>query len=293
MENLKFVIGIGSQRAGSTLLYHILNDCSPIYMNPIKELHYFDTLFQVRSQHTLRRFSQRQLNNGLDHIVNSKEHSFIDKRYKNFLRTSFILATKPIDKIEYLDLYRPCVADHKVLGEVTPEYMILPKEGVREIAKVVGCNAKIVLLARNPVKRFISAFKLLKFYEGNAEHYEIGDFEEDMLATIKSNGEWMRVQDEFNDYEKALIKYNQEFSDILFLSYDELFGNVEKAVSKFSDFLGEEFNENKYKSIISEKVNSLTKTVPISENTMSLLSARYSAQQLFLDKSFGNNCCLS
>lgn len=37
--NNKFVIGIGSQRAGSTLLHKILDECTNIFIHPVKELH--------------------------------------------------------------------------------------------------------------------------------------------------------------------------------------------------------------------------------------------------------------
>ena len=44
----RFVLGIGSQRAGSTLLHHCLDVASDVFMHPLKELHYFDTLHGVR-----------------------------------------------------------------------------------------------------------------------------------------------------------------------------------------------------------------------------------------------------
>ena len=80
----KFVIGIGSQRAGSTLLYTILEQCTPIYMNPVKELHYFDTLFGVRHPNVLQKFSTNQLNQDIEHIVKAKELNFINRRFKNY-----------------------------------------------------------------------------------------------------------------------------------------------------------------------------------------------------------------
>ncbi len=54
----KFVIGIGSQRAGTTLLHTILSECTPVFMHPLKELHYFDTLFDTRDIQLLRGVSR-------------------------------------------------------------------------------------------------------------------------------------------------------------------------------------------------------------------------------------------
>ena len=69
----RFIIGIGSQRAASTLLHTLLSDSSDAFMHPVKELHYFDTLFGVRPQEALTEFSTRQLMREVDHIVAASE----------------------------------------------------------------------------------------------------------------------------------------------------------------------------------------------------------------------------
>lgn len=289
MKN-QFVIGIGSQRAGSTLLHRILEQCSPVYMNPVKELHYFDTLFNVRSVNTLRNFSTSQLGREINHIVNAKNFAFMGKRYKNLLRTNFLLATMKVEDIEYIDLFRPCVMANHFLGEITPEYMILPLEGIRKMRETVGDNAKIILIARNPVKRFISAFKLLTHGHPN---FDTSCFEENLLKTTAAGGEWMRVQDAFNDYESALIRYQQEFEHILLLSHDELFGAIEQTVEKLSTFLQMPISLENYQKLISTRFNSLSETADLSAETLSLLTTRYAKQQLYLDDVFGKDFCVA
>lgn len=286
----KFVIGIGSQRAGSTLLHRVLEQCSPIYMNPIKELHYFDTLFGVRNPGVLHKFSVNQLNREINRIVKENDFAFINQRYKNSLRTNFLLATKKVQHIDYIDLFRPCVNDHEFLGEITPEYMILPKEGVKKMRETIGDDAKILLLARNPVKRFISAFKLLMHGRSDADKLL---FEEEMLSILKSpNSEWLKVQDAFNDYELALSNYQHEFKHVLMLSHDELFGSVEETAEKLSDFLGVTISLNAYKKLITTKVNALGETMNLSESTIRLLETRYSKNQVYLDNVFGKSFCI-
>jgi|GEM_PF-866335 len=288
----KFVIGIGSQRAGSTLLYTILDQCSPIYMNPVKELHYFDTLFGVRNPGVLHRFSTNQLNRDIDRIVKAKELAFLNRRYKNSLRTNFILSTKKVQNIEYIDLFRPCVHSNKFLGEITPEYMILPKEGIQKMRETIGDDAKILLLARNPVKRFVSAFKLLMHGRPDVDK---SLFEEEMLNVLKNPGceEWLKVQDSLNDYELALSNYQREFKHVLMLSYDELFGSVEETAEELSDFLELQLSLPNYKKIVGTKINALDETRDLSEETLSLLQARYSENQIYLDKTFGQDFCIA
>jgi len=288
----KFVIGIGSQRAGSTLLYTILDQCSPIYMNPIKELHYFDTLFGVRHPSVLHKFSVNQLDKGISKIVKSKDLSFVGRRYKNELRTNFLLATKKVQQINYLDLFWPCVQSHKLLGEITPEYMILPPEGIKKMRDTVGDDAKIILLARNPVKRFISAFKLLM--HGKPE-IDKSLFEEEMLNILNNPGHevWLKVQDSLNDYETALNNYRREFNHVLLLSYDRLFSSVEETAAELTDFLGVELALDHYKGIVETKINALDETRDLSEPTLAQLKIRYSRQQAYLDSQFGTDSCMA
>ncbi len=284
----KFVIGIGSQRAGSTLLHRVLDQCTPIYMNPVKELHYFDTLFGVRNENVLRHFSAKQLNREVEQIVKAKDFGFITKRYKNELRANFLLATKKVQHINYLELFRPCVQASKLLGEITPEYMILPDKGISKMREVVGEDAKIILLARNPAKRFASAFKLLMLGIPDAD---MAVFEEQMLATLNNGGEWLNVQDAFNDYEMALNNYQKQFKSVLMLSYDEVFGAVDETAEKLSDFLEVKLALPQYKKIVDTKINALDETRDLSKDTLSLLEARYAKNQAYLDKIFGDGFC--
>lgn len=286
----QFVIGIGSQRAGSTLLHRVLEHCSSIYMNPVKELHYFDTLFGVRHENVLRNFSRNQLERELDRIINANEYPFLNKRYKNSLRANFLLATKKVQHIDYMDLFKPIAKHHKILGEITPEYMILPTEGIQKMRQVVGEDAKIILLARNPVKRFVSAFKLLMHGLPNSGQLV---FEEEVLKILETGGEWLRVQDALNDYETALNNYQQEFPHVLMLSHDALFGAVEETAEKLSAFLETEISLPIFKNIVGTKINALDETKDLSESTLAILESRYLDKQNYLDQFFGNGCCVA
>ncbi len=257
-------------------------------MNPVKELHYFDTLYKIRTEKTLKNFSRRQLEHEINRIVRASKFDFIDKRYKNLLRTSLLLSTQPVEQLNYLDLFRPCVADNQILGEITPEYMILPKEGIIKMRETIGDHAKIILLARNPVKRFISAFKLLM---SGLPAADMDKFEENILSMLESNGEWLKVQDALNDYQQALKNYQEVFDHVLLLSYDDLFGDAEKTANALADFLGIAVDLPKYQQVIATKVNALEDTKALTDETVSLLTTRYASHQAYLDKIFGAGVC--
>jgi hypothetical protein len=285
----RFVIGVGSQRAGSTLLHRLLETSAEIYMHPIKELHYFDTLYNVRHENVLHKFSTNQLNYEIDRLVKAKNFGFINKRYKNALRTNFLLSSRKIQHIDYLDLFRPCVQGYKLLGEITPEYMILPPAGISKMRELTGAETKIILLARNPVKRFISAVKLLT----HGKSLDTQQFEQHLLTILHHGGEWLRVQDGLNDYEAALLRYQVEFKNVLLLSHDELIGSVDETAEKLADFLNINLSVAAYKKVASIKVNALDETKDLSLPTLELLQKRYLNNQAYLETVFGQGRCVA
>jgi hypothetical protein len=264
MKTTQFVIGIGSQRAGSTLLHRILDQCTTVFMHPVKELHYFDTLYNVRHQDVLIKYSQKQVERELDNIITAKEYSFLEgKKYKCYLRTNNILSRGNIDDVNYLDLYRPCLLGNEMIGEITPEYMILPEDGVKHMAQTLGKEALIILIKRNPVERFISAFKLLKAY-GN-ENVDMSNFESEILEVFETMPTWVAQQKELNDYIKAEEKFRKYFDNVLVISYEELTTEPDVSYAILRKFLKTEIDKEKFYKILETRVNQIGKTSRLSE----------------------------
>ena len=53
-----------------------------------------------------------------------------------------------------------------VVGESTPEYMLFSVEQLRKMKEIVGEDASFILVCRNPVRRLLSAAKLVSDYHG-------------------------------------------------------------------------------------------------------------------------------
>jgi len=281
--NPKFVIGIGSQRAGSTLLHRILSECTPIFMHPVKELHYYDTLFDVRNLNLLRSFSKNELNNFKGDPNN------LSKLEECYLRTNRILSKQDLAHIDYINLYRPCIMGNEYLGEITPEYMILPEEGIAKMREDVGEDAKIILIARNPIKRFISSVKLLKVYDDN--DYNVENFENDILKVVTTMPNWMEQQRELNDYEVALERYKKYFNHVFFFCYDDFIENPEKLRSQLEIFLNMPIDPVVYEKILGKRVNSLKETGEISSNIIDILEKKFKNELDFLNNYFGSGVC--
>lgn len=216
----RFVIGIGSQRAGSTLLHHALEASSDIFMHPLKELHYFDTLHGVRSQEALKDFSLRQLGREIDRIVGSEKLDFLDARYRCYVRTNRILGMTPISEVDYRDLYRPFLKRSPLLGEVTPEYMLLGDAAIRAMREKTGEDAVIILVCRNPVRRVCSTIKLFSKYNDL-------DFDDEQARAwlrrhLETPNPWLQAQDGYNDYAGALDRFTAHFRHVIAITYDTL-----------------------------------------------------------------------
>ncbi|MGR8933316.1 MAG: sulfotransferase [Gammaproteobacteria bacterium] len=287
MKIPNFVIGIGSQRAGSTLLHKILDESTSIYMHPVKELHYFDTLHHVRSEKALKQFSLQQLEREINRLAGTAKVPIHTKRYKNYLRTNFLLSYKKISDIEYMDLYRPCLMGRNMVGEVTPEYMILPEEGVRHLSEVVGNDAKIVLMVRNPVRRLVSAFKLLNAYHGLQIQSE--DAERELMQHVADDTGWLKAQDRYNDYESAISLYRRYFGDILCLRYDEVVERPQIFKKRLEDYLGQTLNNEKFSALTSKRINQIGENIDLSEEAEKVLCSRYEKQTMYIQRLFDHD----
>jgi len=282
MIDPKFVIGIGSQRAGSTLLHKILDECTDIFMHPVKELHFFDTLFGVRNPEVLVKFSQSQLDSEFERLIKEDNHGYIgDKRYKCYLRANWILSRRSVESLEYLDLYRPCIKGNEYIGEITPEYMILPEEGVRRMAECVGKYTPIILLSRDPVERFISAFKLLKTYGRDIKVIE--NFDEELQRVLDEMPEWIEQQKQLNDFETALKNYKKYFDNVCFIKYENLICNESSTFDKLQASLGVSFNRDKVGELLSVKVNQIGETGNVKPETLELLNELFRKETEYLE----------
>lgn len=281
----RFVIGIGSQRAGSTLLHRLLSASTNIFMHPLKELHYFDTLYGYRPASALKDFSQRQINREINKIVEAKDFKFIDKKYRCYLRTNNILSNKKIENIDYLDLFRPCLAPSEMLGEVTPEYMLLNDASIEKMKNIIGVDASIILICRNPVKRFLSAVKLMNKY--NDMNMDSDTANVWLRRMIDEDSSWLKAQDGYNDYAGTIDRYSKHFSQFAVISYDQMVTEPVQVAKKLADELNIDINFEIFVQESTKLTNDLGDGFDLSVTNHEFLSDRYRENQQYLNEYFG------
>jgi hypothetical protein len=287
MSNVKknrFILGIGSQRAGSTLLHYLLSRSSEIFMHPVKELHFFDTLYGYREKAALKEFSMRQIFLDIDRVITAYNFDFIELEFKNKLRTNKILATCDIEKIDYIDLYRPFLSKKSLLGEVTPEYMLLNEEDIIKMKSVIGEDAGIILLCRDPVDRLRSALKLMNVY--NNLHMNKVTANSWLIGQIVNETRWIKYQDLYSDYKRAIDLYSKHFKSFIALSYEGLISNPLLTANLISEKLNININNDIFVSLSTQKINDLSGEFTLDPETMGLIEARYAGLTSFFNDFF-------
>ena len=278
-DKKSFLIGVGSQRAGSTLLFKILaRSAQGLFMHPIKELHYFDTLFKIRPARALKDYS----NHRLDHLQN--KHGAIEgqERISSFsksvqceIRANRLLANAKVEQLDYIDLFRPCVMHYQWLGEVTPEYMLMNSDQLVYLRDQLGPKIYCVMVIRNPLKRFLSAFKLRHAYMKPAGEEPPSNecLLEDLKLNLVNNDGWLRCQMRFNQYAEAIDRFRNVFGEnFLFFSLDEVVSNVQGVIGSVSMSTGLNFDIDLAKRVVSKKINETGVNLSLDDDTLGLCS---------------------
>jgi hypothetical protein len=286
----QFVIGIGAQRAGTTTLHQILERCTPVFMHPYKELHYFDTVHGIRDAAASRTFATSLLGKGC-HAPPFGEQRYAadDPRAWTFVRTCTLLSRAAVHEIDYRDLFLPGGTGCGLFGEITPEYMLLDKKGVEGMRRVVGGDARLILMVRNPVQRLISGFKLLMHNRVDGRQ----PVNPGALLThhLETHSRFIQRQDAYNDYVRSIQLFDALFPGrLLVLRYDSLFDDREGLRLRLEQFLGEPVDAEEFSRVTDVRYNSLGESASIPPEVLQRLEARYRDQIAFINERCGREC---
>ena len=155
--------GIGVQKAGTTWLHAQLMRHPDVFMPPLKEIQYFNHLYlpehrgwtdEHRKKHleVILKYHKSLENNQamIDYLNECKTNKLTDEWYLHF----FSMAK-----------------EGQITGEITPEYSLLPKEGIDHMLRL-NSDAKFILLLRHPVERDFSHAKMILEAQGGLKKGE-------------------------------------------------------------------------------------------------------------------------
>lgn len=277
---LPFILGIGSQRAGSTLVSMLLNAIPNAYVHPLKELHYFDTKYGVRAPQVLESFCKERLATNIESMT-TYHGQLLHELLTDQIVSDFKFIQDPTCKNhDYAYHFRAALSrcnNIAYLCESTPEYMLLPEQALVEI-KATLPNCKAVLAARNPVERFISAFRFFAAHESFANEGSEA-LSKRAILMLEQNDGWIKQQDQFNQYGLAVEKFEQAGIPVFVILTDNLQNRLSEIIAGLESFLEVKLDKTVIESISGKKINEVDFEFTPSKELLERLTKRYQSQE--------------
>lgn len=145
----RFVIGLGTQRSGTSWIADFLAAHPDIGFSPVKELHFFDSIYSPVNRGALR--ERDRLRRHLTAIWRAPGRS-LARRLLLLRRYLGVLRYRPES---YRGFLAAAAGARPIGGEFTPAYATLPVEGLMALDDLLDRPACLIIL-RDPVDRFLS-----------------------------------------------------------------------------------------------------------------------------------------
>lgn len=154
MSNLPQFLCIGVQKAATSWLWVQLRHHPSIWMPPVKELHYFDHLYVEENRDWTTSHIRKNVCDSL------QWHAKNEKINLDYFRYMVDLGTRDLfTEGWYKRAFSWPAASGRMTGDVTPEYCMIPQEGVSYVRSLLG-GVKIIVMLREPVSRAISQIRM-------------------------------------------------------------------------------------------------------------------------------------
>lgn len=232
----QFFVGIGAQKAGTSWLARYFSRHPDVAFSPIKELHYFDSVYR------------KDLCASFDEIKSNFLHNNISKYNKGISSREIAHATA--ERIRCLSLrlemkYNPqrykdyfkiiTTESHRAFGEITPAYSLLDAVGFKAI-RAMYADAKFIFILRDPVERYWSKLRKKEQRQG----IEQFNAKENILTSLENPQEFLRT-----DYKRTLTELYKVVprQDVCVIFYEKIMhqDTHERELRKITDFLGIEY----------------------------------------------------
>ncbi|MEB3212352.1 MAG: sulfotransferase domain-containing protein [Leptolyngbyaceae bacterium] len=273
-------ICIGAQRSGTTWLYETLIRHPDVFLPPIKELHYFDSLDQTVPVgyrfHERRYRLKKKRNTCLRSLLDVAQGRVSNPRLVISFWKNYFLGDGSFSW--YQHLFSQAAKGGKITGEITPAYSLLSTEYIQKL-KQLNSDLKIIYVLRNPIDRSFSQATKDLIRSKNLKASDVSD--EDFINFFKSD-----ICARRSNYHDSLVNFRNIFSEdkLLICFFDEIQDNPKALIGRICEFIDvEPLSET---SIVKGQVNSSTHLVDrMPEKVASFLVETYlpSIEQLMND----------
>jgi hypothetical protein len=221
---------IGAQKSGTTWLYQNLAAHPGVWLPPIKELHYFN---QVHIKGHLR-WTQRHRTDRVQKQLRQLSRGPQARENEDLVKLLELIASSDVGDAWYSSIFARA-PEGAVCGDFTPEYSILPDEGVRHVHDLAP-QARVILLVRDPIDRAWSQVRM---------HLKRRP-ESDPLTLAQSKDIVRR-----SDYEAILSRWRARFgaSRLFVRSLDDIESDPAGVVTETCRFLGLPFDTAQFERL--------------------------------------------
>lgn len=150
-------VGIGAQKAGTTWLYEMLAQNPSVWLPPLKEVHYFDSLGKPPEYKVQRNSHIEDLAARLDNGRFDKGSDDETGNKAAFLRS--LVGDHLLTPEWYGSIFDHPDARSRVAGEITPAYLGLDEPQMRTLSSMLT-ETKFLLIIREPAARAMSQLKM-------------------------------------------------------------------------------------------------------------------------------------
>lgn len=206
MSNPDFLC-IGTQKAGTSWLHHMLRGHSSFWVPPVKELQFFNNYFAPNS---LPWAGRSRLDRAKGLISYHIACEVVDWEV---IRAAALIAQEDVNLNWYHSIFDFAPSD-RIKGEITPEYTLLKQEEIRVLAGLYP-NLRIVFGMREPVSRAVSAIRMFLSHEGFNETHSPRDYEERAIGMARYSDNIIR-----SAYRTVLERWASAFSADRIFCYD-------------------------------------------------------------------------
>ena len=241
-------LGIGAQRAGTTWLHAALSSHDEFWLPHLKELHYFDHKFPMRtgcekSSSPNQRIIAKQMS--------AKRRRFLADRVQVRGVRDVAWELRYLfgrwDDEWYASLFEQ--AGGRIAGEITPAYLCLSEAAIAHVYALMP-DVRLVLLLRDPVQRAWSHAKMDLARHMRREWQAVPHA--DFSAHFRASASRLR-----GDYVSSIERWLGRFppSQLLIAFYDEIEEQPRILMQRVLDFLGASVTDADKLASISTRFN--------------------------------------
>ncbi|QDG36248.1 sulfotransferase [Alteromonas mediterranea] len=215
---------IGAQKAGTTWLEYVLKNHRQVWTPPVKELQYFNELYDSKSYGWAQRHRTT-------HAIKAMRWE-LEKKSPDLRKIELCLKiAKKITSNNWYENIFEYSPEYKIKGEMTPEYSLISPKNIEKIYTKYP-HLKIILVIRDPIERAVSHIKMRIKQTEQLDHPQS---EIDIFAKACAN-DWDVI--ERGNYQKIIENWGKYFGKNLKIYCSSDFKeNPKPSISSICQFL--------------------------------------------------------